>query len=275
MGHCQSYPSANYPNNRESEETTYQNLTNSGMKKHQVNVVYESGIANERQDYNMSGTMMNSTYQSQLGNAYGAQISPGYDQAMIRSETDGPYPSNFNVNGYNEFSDSKTTHQPIIEQTNYQYNEPGSNMVNVTPTATRTNTGTRAAHEMPRAANDPGENDQRISPEKDEPKLTFAGGPAVQVDVNVNFGGGYRMQNSSVKAPASTTKWAAFSKNLSAAGRSVNPGDNIADVMPADVGVPAVSGYSTGEIIDDSPSVARVFEVSRSKGKRTEVPTQT
>jgi len=272
MGHCQSYPSANYPNNRESEETTYQNLTNSGMKKHPVNLVYESGIANERQDYNLSGTMLNSTYQSKLGNAYDAQNSSGYDQAMIRSEMKGPYPSNFNVHENNEFTGSRTTQQPTIEQTNYRYNEPGSNMVNVTPTETITNTSTSAAHEMPRAAKDLGEKDQGKSPEKDEPNFTFTGAPAVEVDVNVNFGGGYRMQKSSGNAPASTTKWTSTHKALDKVGKIVSPDGKIADGIPAWV-------LSTGEIVDDSPALPYqvgniVSPVTTSyEGTRKEVPT--
>jgi len=266
MGHCQSYPSANYPNNLEGEETTYQNLINSGMKKNPVNVVYQSGIADERQDYNLSGTMLNSTYPSQLGNAYGAQNPPGYDQAIIRSEMEGPYPSNFNVNGYNEFSESRTTQQPIIEQTNYRYNEPGSNVVNVTPTETRTNTGTSAANEMPRAAKDPGENDQRISPEKDEPNIRFTGAPAVQVDVNVNFGGGYRMKNSSVKAPASANNWASkVPKAVDSVHKSVSPDMDTMEFIPA-------AHTARGENLDDSPAVAQAFKASYN-GIHTEVPT--
>jgi len=269
MGHCQSYPSANYPNNRESEETTYQNLTNSGMKKYPGDVVYESGIPDEHQDYNLSGTKLNSTYPYQLGTAYGGNKSPGYDQPMIRGEMDGPYPSNLNVNEYNQFNDSRTTQKPLIVQTNYRQNEPGSNTVNVRPNTIK-NTGTSAAHEMPRAAKVPGENNQTISPEKDEPNLTFTGAPAVQVDVNVNFGGGYRMQNSSVNAPASTGNSAAFQKIVGAVGKNANPESNIINPTPVDEGFPAVQ--STG-VTPDSPAVPQDVFTTSYKGIPKEVPT--
>merc|ERR550534_2211051 len=101
---------------------------------------------------------------------------------------------------------------------------------------------------MPRAAQDPGENDQMIPREKDEPNLTFTGAPAVQVDVNVNFGGGYRMQNSSVNAPASTIKWPKIPKIVDGAGNNANPESNIIANPESNITDIPVDAFSTAAV---------------------------
>merc|ERR1719219_84336 len=106
---------------------------------------------------------------------------------MIRSEIEGRYLSNANLNEYNNFDAMETIQQPIIEQNNYQQNGRNSNVVDITPTDTLT-TNTSATNEVTRTVKVPVEDYATKPPEMDKQNLTFTGPPAVQVDVNVNFG---------------------------------------------------------------------------------------